>query len=753
MRRRLFRKLIAIMSALLALAAAVSLSTAGRAAGIASTTITVDGNVSDWTPVFMDPANTVADRSGADDPDNPGGPSRDLSQAAFTWDATNLYVYCRRTTTGGPSMTYHAYLDLNGNGWLDSQDMVLDLHSSGGGALYRYVPSGGANATDTLGGDGVKPPGSEGTAVAATMASVIAANGIEVEARVAWASLGKAAGSPIGLHFACGRNSPVPGSLEDGTSNLSMRYRGVSVTPDHDGGTKAGTTLNFTHTITNSGNATETFDLATVSSQGWTAGSYSSTGTAISAITLRGMETTTVTVRVVVPSTAPNTTRDVTTLQATCRADASVTGTAKDETMVGLITLSPYRQGGMAQSGVMKFTHTLSNNTSQTAVIGLTSVSENGWAVSFLDQANNPIGVVSLAPGTSMTVIASITVPAGTAIGTDEQTTLFATLQSDGNVQGVAYDTIAVRKEVDIEPNNAAPAGPGTVVSYTHTVTNSWSTTRTIDLAAISSRGWPVTLWDRDGVTKITSVTLAPFGGNRTIFARMSVPATAVAGMVDTTTVTAKSGSVTDTSTDVTTVSNLALYDSAGYVMPVSSFNPSGTVFARGMGLASGSQVRFRWADASGTVVFTSSLVGVDVTQICASSFSVPGTATAGTWTCTLLNSGGTVIATQTFTVQAAGYLTMSVDVSTLDFGFVDPGTPVPPRTVGVTVSSSQQYTLTPSASGDNLLMGLTVTGPANGLKPKGTATFFDSYQINVPWTSTPQVPLHATVMYTAIPQ
>jgi hypothetical protein len=70
-----------------------------------------------------------------------------------------------------------------------------------------------------------------------------------------------------------------------------------------------------------------------------------------------------------------------------------------------------------------------------------------------------------------------------------------------------------------------------------------------------------------------------------------------------------------------------------------------------------------------------------------------------------------------------------------------------------VTVQSSGIYSLSSSISGDNALMGLTVGGAANGIKPRGTATYFDSYQINPPWSTDPQVPLHASVMYTAILQ
>jgi hypothetical protein len=101
------------------------------------------------------------------------------------------------------------------------------------------------------------------------------------------------------------------------------------------------------------------------------------------------------------------------------------------------------------------------------------------------------------------------------------------------------------------------------------------------------------------------------------------------------------------------------------------------------------------------------------------------------------------------------GYLTMTITTpdpgQSVSFGSVNPGIPSSVETVTVVVDSSAAYTLSRTFGGDTALMGLAVTGDAIGSKPAGLGTFLDGYQVTPPWTTTPSVPLTATVVYTAV--
>src|SRR5882672_5602362 len=59
------------------------------------TTITVDGNFGDWTAVLANPDNVYLDgpAGGRIDLDAPIDPVLNVDTFAFTWDATNFYVY------------------------------------------------------------------------------------------------------------------------------------------------------------------------------------------------------------------------------------------------------------------------------------------------------------------------------------------------------------------------------------------------------------------------------------------------------------------------------------------------------------------------------------------------------------------------------------------------------------------------------------------------------------------------------------
>ena len=122
----------------------------------------------------------------------------------------------------------------------------------------------------------------------------------------------------------------------------------------------------------------------------------------------------------------------------------------------------------------------------------------------------------------------------------------------------VYSDTVSVAQSADVElaPDNASLASPGTVLTYTHTLTNT-GTTDTFDL--LVSPGW--------GALLTTSpITLAQ-GATETLQVEVAVPSDAVSDTVDTTVVTVTSrldSTVFDTAMDTTTVVTTPITEQAG---------------------------------------------------------------------------------------------------------------------------------------------------------------------------------------------
>ncbi|GAV31811.1 hypothetical protein emb_1d0628 [Coriobacteriaceae bacterium EMTCatB1] len=637
-------------AALAALLVAVLLAPALPSVALVRTTITIDGAFADWARVFEDPANCVYDATGDSSSSN-----TDLTVLASTYDDTYLYHYIRRAATGGGAAAprYTVYLDLDGDGRLKNTDMAVVYKLTGkntfsSGTLYRYVPSDVTNG-DPMPGDAGKPAGSLGAQVTATIAGAGAPGGVELETRIPWSALGVPADSPVGMQF-----TSDLGSASDSSDVVSLRRYGVSLEPDRASGASADTTVTYVHTLTNLGNTQATFNLAADSSKRWQATiTLASTGQPITSVTLAAGASVEIAVLLRVPANAADGTRDTLTVTATHAQKTDVADTATDVTTVGPVLIIPDQYGSMAPGQTITYRNTVTNNTDETRTITLTASSDKGWAAEIRDGSGaSAVTSLTLSPRQSTVITVLVTLPASAPLGTVNVTTIAGQVVGAPNLKGKGYDTTTARPALSVAPVAAsAPAGAGSAVWYRHTVQNSWPTTRTISLSATSSRVWPVQVLAADGLTPITTLTLGPNGGAADLVVRVRVPAGTAAGTVDDTTLTCTAGPHTATATDRTTVSSLATFGVGGFGAPQDAFQLGDTVYARGMGLTPGTQVRFQWTDPSGTVVRTSKLINADSTGIAQDAYVIGATAPVGTWTVTLLSSTGTVIASSPFYV------------------------------------------------------------------------------------------------------
>lgn len=673
------------------------------ATAITSTTIIVDGDLSDWAGIRSDAQNAVSDTQLTDpDPDYPGQPDRDVYLVNATWDSRFLYLAFRRTAGGTKAITFGAYIDRGGDGLLQNSDVVCswtvnqsasgryaDAHASSPTArILRYnqaiVGKGGPYlhpAGDPMGHDGETPDGwadvqSGQILPVDAMDGWMASNGIEFEGRVAWSDLGLSAGSPIAIHFVNGNGESfgvkwVPsdtrkwignppqsveenrGQVEDNVDGLWwLRLQSVVVTLNNTGGGQAGETLTYDHVVRNNGNSTATFDLSAISSRGWITDVTTVAGTPLSSVTLAPGESTTVRVRVAIPVGTADGTRDATTLRAASQSDPTVTAAATDATVCGRITVTPDQSATMAPGQTVTYTFDVTNNMATSQVLDLTATSTLGWPTQVTDTNGADISSAALGSGESMQLRVKILVPAGATIGAQDLTRLSATLRDDGSIRASATAATTAQTGLTLSPDRAASAGANSTIDYAHTVSNSWPTTRTITLDAASSQGWTVRYFAADGVTRLNSVTLGPNGAATTVIARLYVPAGVSTGVVDTTTLSASTGSTTATATDRTTIRRLAVYDSAGYTSQVATYSLTDTVYGRATGLSPGSEAYFVWKDATGSIVRTSPNRTVDTAGMAFDAYPTKYADVTGGWILELRAKNGTLLETMPFTVK-----------------------------------------------------------------------------------------------------
>jgi hypothetical protein len=747
------------LSAVLALAIAAALTGPLPLGALTQTTISIDGAFADWSPVLADSDNTLSDPSGPADPDPVNDlKDRDISLLASTWDSDYFYLYVRRTETAQTQIRFWTYFDLDHDGLMEDTDLVLEIRLNRWGdpksyTLMAYDPD--AVTGDPLTGDGETLPGTTGDELAGASVSA-ATEGIEMEARVAWSSLGFSpphdAGHPMQFKQSCGLAAALPEGVNDNTDIVSLRRRGLTLVPDRYSAGLPGDTLTYTHTLTNTGNDTEVFELAATSSEGW-AVSLDGGGSTMQ-VTLAPGGSVDVQVGLAIPVDASFSVTDRTSLSATLLDDPAYSATVTDSTNVGVVSLSPDQTAAGAEGTDVDHTFTLTNISGEDHVFDLSATDGSGWPVSVLDpMTGDPLTAVSVAAGASTQVMLRVPIPSGTPPGTISTSTLRAALQSDPTAFGEARAVTVVRLPIDIEPDRTGEQGAGQAIQYAHTVTNASDAQQTVSLSASSSQGWTVQILDASATQPITTLDLAPNGGSADVTVRVTVPAGVAQGTVDQTTVTASAGAHSDQVVDSTTVVNLATYSDSAFSQRSDSFAPADRVYARGMGLFAYSRVVFSWYDPMGGLAHQSPDIGVDSLGTSAAYLDLADDAAEGTWEVVLTDDDtGAEIARHAFQVAVPSVLTMSVDTTVIDFGLLDPSTPSDTHTVNVTVESNRPYALSRSIAGDAALMGLSVTGEANGDKPAGTDTHADAYQATVSWDADAGVPLEASVAYTVVP-
>jgi hypothetical protein len=315
----------------------------------------------------------------------------------------------------------------------------------------------------------------------------------------------------------------------------------LSFTADETQTTDAGININYQHTLQNTGNYTDTFQITAVSGSSWAA------SVAPPTITLAAGQSTIINVELAVPAGATGRT-DIMNVTASSVVSPTATGSVVDTTRVNgtisnpNIIIAPNNTSSGAPGQTITYQHTITNTGDTLEDFSLTAVSNQGWVVTV-----NPLNI-RLAINETAPVTVTLTVPITAPNGVTDITTVTAASDTDNTINDTATDTTTVIRSsgVLLEPDNTQTVNPLDVVVYTHTLTNLGSATDTYTLAATGN--WTTGL-------SSSPITLAG-GASATIFVTVTVPPGA-SGLTDIAEIVATSNinsTATDSATNTTIV-------------------------------------------------------------------------------------------------------------------------------------------------------------------------------------------------------
>ena len=247
------------------------------------TSISIDGDMSDWAPVLADPENVACDGSQGDGLDrDPGATGRDLTMFAFTWDGSWLYMYTERYGQSSNVNNFIYYADTDNDGLMETGEPVIGAVWKGTNrnveiyiGTYVAVAATGDAMVDGSGlADGYSLPGTitgmpKDPNYAGTWGS---ADGLSMELAIAWSDLDIAAGTAHTIHVSATNNSfetitkPEDqiddnmggcGGATGSTQFADLLFAGANTLQGIKGAVVFGP-----HTLTNQGNGTDTFNLA-----------------------------------------------------------------------------------------------------------------------------------------------------------------------------------------------------------------------------------------------------------------------------------------------------------------------------------------------------------------------------------------------------------------------------------------------------------------------------------------------------------
>ncbi len=280
----------------------------------------------------------------------------------------------------------------------------------------------------------------------------------------------------------------VSASITD-TSTVLEILPAVLLEPDYSWVALESGPVQFTHTLTNTGNYSDSFTLTATSSAGWPlAWTETPTGS------LAAGRAKTVLITITVPDGVVGVV-NTTVITATSQLDDGVYDTATDEIVVPGelrqpgIALSPGDERSAYAGQTIAYQHTLTNTGDGPDRFSLEANSSQAWPLA--------LNLTSLVvdSGQTATLRLSLTLPADAPAGQVDLTTLTATSAFSPAVFASAVNTstvVIIPRGVRLEPDHTIVAMEGDQLNFNHILTNTGITTDSFDLALGASENWPV---------------------------------------------------------------------------------------------------------------------------------------------------------------------------------------------------------------------------------------------------------------------
>jgi hypothetical protein len=224
---------------------------------LAQQTITINGDMSDWGAVLLDPDNNSCDATDDTDRDYPvQSTGRNLLRTAATYDGSYFAMWTQRIGSSNNTQNFIYYADTNNDGIMQAGEPVIVAKwqgNTGNVTLEKYayddLGSGGDPLLDANGfADGYSMPGNltfvktitgaEGGGQGSTAGNT---DGTQMEWRTTWAELGIAPGGVVSWHIASTNANPgaagLSAQIDDnvggcgGQCTGSNQFGGVSPSP------------------------------------------------------------------------------------------------------------------------------------------------------------------------------------------------------------------------------------------------------------------------------------------------------------------------------------------------------------------------------------------------------------------------------------------------------------------------------------------------------------------------------------------
>jgi parallel beta-helix repeat protein len=287
----------------------------------------------------------------------------------------------------------------------------------------------------------------------------------------------------------------------------------------------AGESIEFTVTVINTGNVSDTYDLEATDNAdpGWNL-------TLQDNLEVPASENREATLTVTIPSGAENCTRDNITVTATSVENIEVSDNAScvthavTERIVRMdVEISPGYQW-KENGGTLTYTITVTNRGTVSDTYDLKAGNDAGWAPTVSPES------LSLAVGASGTATLTVTIPGDAENCTEDNITVTATSQENTAIENsascVAHCLVGVPPplygvEVSISPPENE-GSPDETVTFTVTVTNLGSAQDSFDLTVGDDLNWAPTL-DENLLANLTA------GDSQTTTLRVTIPENAEA--------------------------------------------------------------------------------------------------------------------------------------------------------------------------------------------------------------------------------